>query len=80
MFSEMKILQCTHNDVVVNFNGVIRIAHCALNIESTQPDAIITFECTIEVTKVKYNAVLFCGFKDAGLKRFRYKYYYYFIK
>ena len=27
IFSEMKILQCTQNDVVVNFNDVIRIAH-----------------------------------------------------
>ena len=26
----MKILQCTQNDVVVIFNDVISIAHCAL--------------------------------------------------
>ena len=25
IFSEMEILQCTQNDVVVNFNDVIRI-------------------------------------------------------
>ena len=47
IFLELKILQCTHNDVVVNFNDVIRIAHCALNIESTQHDAILTFEWTL---------------------------------
>ena len=47
----MKILQCIKNEVVVNFNDVIRIAHCALNIESTQPVAILTFEWTLLVTK-----------------------------
>ena len=46
IYLEMKILQCTQSDVVVNFNDVIRIAHCALNIESTHPVAILTFECT----------------------------------
>ena len=40
----MKILQCTQNDAIVNFNDVIRIAHCALNIESTQPLSILKFE------------------------------------
>ena len=44
----MKILQCIQNDVVVNFNDVIRIAHCALNIESTQPGAILTFEWILD--------------------------------
>ena len=44
IFSEMKILQCIQNDVVVNFNDVIRIACCAFNIESTQPVNILTFE------------------------------------
>ena len=34
-FSEIKILQCIKNDVVVNFNDVIRIAHCAVNIDLT---------------------------------------------
>ena len=29
IFSEMKILQRIQNDVVVNFNDVIRIPHCA---------------------------------------------------
>ena len=33
-FSEKKKLQCVQNDVVVNFNDVIRIAHCALNMLS----------------------------------------------
>ena len=40
-------MQCTSNDLVVNFNDVIRNAHCALNIESTQPVAILTFELTL---------------------------------
>ena len=40
----MKILQCTQNDLVVNFNDVMRIEHCVLNIELTQPVAIVTFE------------------------------------
>ena len=35
IFSEIKILQCIKSYVDVNFNDVIRIAHCALNIEST---------------------------------------------
>ena len=29
IFTEMKILQCIQNDVVVSFNDVIRIARCA---------------------------------------------------
>ena len=45
-FSEIKILQCMKNDVVVNFNDVIRIAHCAINIDLTRPVAILTFELT----------------------------------
>ena len=36
----MKILQCTQNDVVVIFNDVMRIAHCALDIELTQPQKV----------------------------------------
>ena len=40
----MKLLLCIQNDVVVHFNGVIRIAHCAFNIESTQPVGILTFK------------------------------------
>ena len=35
------------NDVVVHFNDVIRNAHCALNIESTQHVAILTFKWTL---------------------------------
>ena len=42
----MKILQWIQNDVVVNFNDVIRIARCALNIASTQPFSILKFEWT----------------------------------
>ena len=47
LFLVMKILQCTQNDVVVKFSDVIRIAHYALNIESTQSVAILTFEWTV---------------------------------
>ena len=60
------------NDVVVNFNDVIRIAHCALIIKSTQPVAILTFELTLKVTKTKktlqfYFVVLkMWGLKDSG--------------
>ena len=46
-FSEIKILQCIKNDVVVNFNGVIRIVHCAINIDLTRPVFILTFELTL---------------------------------
>ena len=59
----MKILQCSQNDVVVNFNDVIRIAHCALDIEATQ---------SVANKKYIYSAVLFCTFKIAGLERFRF--------
>ena len=54
----MIILQCIKIDVVVNFYDVIGIAHCALNIESTQPVSILTFEWTFKVTKSK-NTVQF---------------------
>ena len=47
MFLEMKILQCTQNDVVVNYNDIIKIAHCALNITSAQPVDILIFEWTL---------------------------------
>ena len=53
IFSEMKIPQCIQNDVVVNFNDVIRIGHCASNIESNQPVAILTFEWTSLVRESK---------------------------
>ena len=33
IFLEIIILQCIQNDVFVNFNDVIRILHCSLNIE-----------------------------------------------
>ena len=48
----MKILQYFQNDVVVNFIKVIRIVHCALNIESAQTVSILTFEWTLLVTKI----------------------------
>ena len=32
IFSEIKIPKCIQNDVVVNFNDIIRIWHCPLNI------------------------------------------------
>ena len=44
IFLETKSLQCIENDEVVNFNDVIRIMHCALNVELTQHVAIMTFE------------------------------------
>ena len=44
MFSEMKILQCIQNDLVFNFNDVIRIARSVIDIESTHTVAILTFE------------------------------------
>ena len=44
IFSKMKILQCIQNVEVFNFNDVIIIARCALNIESTQHVATVTFE------------------------------------
>ena len=77
-FSEMQIQQCIQNDVVVNFNDVIRIRHSALNIESKQPVAILTFEWTSLVRKrKKCKAVLFCSIKDARLERLRFFKYYY---
>ena len=44
IFLETKSLQCIENDEVVNFNDVIRIMRCALNVELTQHVAIMTFE------------------------------------
>ena len=69
IFSEMKIPQCIENDVVVNFNDVIRIRHWALNIESKQPVAILTFAWTSLVRKSK-NAkqFYFVVLKMPGLK------------
>ena len=65
----MQILQCTQNDVVVNFNDVIRTADCALNIESKQPVAIPTFEWTLQVTKSKNTMQFyFVVLKMPGLK------------
>ena len=65
----MKILQCIQNDVVVNFNDIIRIAHCALNIESTQHVAILTFEWILKVTKSKNTKQFyFVVLKMLGLK------------
>ena len=37
-------MQCIQNDVIVNFNDIIRIVHCALNIKSTQTVTFLTFE------------------------------------
>ena len=77
IFWEMKIPQCIQNDVVVNFNDVIRIWHCALNNESKQPVAILTFEWTSLVRESKKcKAVLFCSIKDARLERLRFNNYY----
>ena len=61
IFSEMKILQCIQNDVVVNFNDVIR--------ESNQSVAILTFKWTSLVRKSE-NAkqFYFVVLKMPGLK------------
>ena len=69
IFSEMKIPQCIQNDVVVNFNDLIRIRHFALNIESKQPVAILIFEWTSLIRKSK-NAkqFYFVVLKMPGLK------------
>ena len=65
----MTILQCTQNDVVVHCNDVIRNAHCALNIESTQHVAILTFKWTLYVTKSKNSMQLYVVvIKMRGLK------------
>ena len=65
----MKIRQCIQNDVVVNFNDVIRIRHYALNIESKQPVAILTFEW-ISLVRESKNAKQFYSvvLKMPGLK------------
>ena len=47
IFLELKSLQCTQHDEVVDFSDAIRIALCVLNIESKQPVAILTFEWTL---------------------------------
>ena len=47
IFSELKIMQCTQNDVVVNFDDVIKIAHCALDIEWTRSVSIPTLKWTL---------------------------------
>ena len=60
-------------DVVVNFNGVIRIVYCVLNVESAQPVAFLTFKWTLYVNQNKYNPVLYCGYKNARLERFVFK-------
>ena len=60
----MKSLQRTQNDLVVNFNDVIRIAHCALNIELTQPVAMDSISTKNENTVQFYFVVL----KMSGLK------------
>ena len=65
----MKILQCIQNDVVVNLNDVIRIACCALYIESTQPGAILTFQWILGVTNSKNTIQFyFVVLKMPGLK------------
>ena len=65
----MKILQGIQNEVVVNFNDVIRIACCALNIESTQPVNILTIEWILWVTKSRNTMQFyFVVLKIPGLK------------
>ena len=65
----MKIPQCIQNDVIVNFNDVIRIARCVLNIVWTQPVAILTFGRILWETKSKYTMQFyFVVLKMPGLK------------
>ena len=65
----MKILQCIQNGVIINFNDVIRIRHCALNIESKQYAAVLTFEWTSLVRKSKNpKQFYFVVLKMSGLK------------
>ena len=45
----MIFMLCIEKDVVVNYHDVIGIMHCALNIESAQPAAILTCEWTLYV-------------------------------
>ena len=47
MFSELKIVQCIQDDVVINFNDVMRIVDRDVNIESAHADSILTFEWTL---------------------------------
>ena len=52
---KMKILQCIQNDVVFNFNDIIIIVCCALNIESFQCLAIHEFDwCWMGMTELLY--------------------------
>ena len=64
----MKILRRIENDVVVNFNYVIRIVYCALNIEVAQPVAIQTFKWTLYVTKTNTIRFYIVVIKMHGLK------------
>ena len=69
IFSKIEIPQCIQNDVVVNFNDVIRIRHCALNIESKQPVAILIIEWTSLVKKsINAKPFYFVVLKIPGLK------------
>ena len=73
--SEMKILQCIQIDVVINFNDIIRIRHCASNIVSKQPVAILTFEWTSSVRKSKKTKQFYFIIKDARLERLGFNFY-----
>ena len=77
----MNILQRIQNDVVVNFNDVIKILHWVLIIESTQPATILTFEWTwtLQVIKSKKTVQFYfnCSLKDAWLEKNKFKYYMY---
>ena len=74
MFSELNILQCIQNDVVINFNDVIRIVHCAPNIESAQSVSILTFERISKATQniitmqFYFVVIIMHGMKDSESK------------
>ena len=53
---ELKGLKCIQNDVVANFNNAIRIVHCGLKIESTQPGATLIFQWALNVTKINLHS------------------------
>ena len=66
-----KCWQCIQNDIVVNFNDVIKIGHWARNIESgaTCHHSNIRIDI-ITSKKINLQCSLFCGYKDLMLEGF----------
>ena len=69
-----KCSRCIQNDIVVNFNDVIKTRHWARNIESgaTRHHSNIGIDI-IASKKINLQCSLFCGYKDLRLERFRLK-------